>query len=297
MPGSPMSSTQATGRSRRAAASPAAPSDSTCTPNPSRVRYSFTRSAIDRSSSTTSTSPSLTPPSVTRHRPGGDQGYVRAVYGPDLGTRSGPPAGRAILFGVRIRDPRPPEEPDDGWEPPEAEPVVAPQPAEPGPARTSVGFSVSTAVIAAKIVSALVLLGLTLGFGVREQIPIGLAATVGVAVYAARDVLARERLRADATGLVAVHGYASRQHLDWSDVEQILVQSRLRLGVRAETLEVDAGEAIFMFSRYDLGVEPREALTMLTEIPASAGLVRALDSVGLEDDGEGEEDEETGDDG
>ena len=88
MPGSPMSSTHATGRSRRAAASPASPSVSTCTPKPSRVRYSRTRSAIGRSSSTTSTSPREVG-SLTRQRatPSG-QRRVRVRYGRGQPTSS-----------------------------------------------------------------------------------------------------------------------------------------------------------------------------------------------------------------
>jgi hypothetical protein len=93
----------------------------------------------------------------------------------------------------------------------------------------------------------------------RSQLLIGLLAAGGVLVYAARDVLARERLRADRDEIVAVRGYAGRRHIAWPHVEQIRVDSRSRLGGRAEMLELDTGDEIFLFSRFDLGVSPEDA--------------------------------------
>jgi hypothetical protein len=122
---------------------------------------------------------------------------------------------------------------------------------------------VPTSVLIGKFGLAAALALIALIFGVREQTPIGLAAAVGIAVYAARDVLARERLAADSDGLTTISGYAGRRHLDWSDVENMNIDSRLRFGARTEILELDVGDHIFLFSRFDLGVPPEDALAAL----------------------------------
>jgi Bacterial PH domain len=193
-------------------------------------------------------------------------------------VRSGPQIRRAILANVRIRNPRPPDEPDDSGglqddlDDDFATEFDAPfevdeEPHTPdGPPPSSVSYRVPLAVIAAKFGLAALLVIVTLAFGVREQVTIGLAAALAVIIFAARDMVARERLRADADGLVAVSGYAGRRHLDWSDVQRMIVDSRLRLGARTETLEVDAGDQIFVFGRFDLGVPPEDALATLEQI-------------------------------
>jgi PH (Pleckstrin Homology) domain-containing protein len=179
---------------------------------------------------------------------------------------------------VRIRNPRPPDEPDDSddaYDDSEdafdddffEDEFEESRPARPvGPPPDSVSYRVPIMVIAAKFGVAALLVLVTLVFGVREQVTIGLAAALAVIIFAARDVLARERLRADADGLVAVSGYVGRHHLDWSDVRRMIVDSRLRLGARTETLEVDAGDQIYLFGRFDLGVPPEDALATLEQI-------------------------------
>jgi hypothetical protein len=93
-----------------------------------------------------------------------------------------------------------------------------------------------------------------------------LLAAAGVAAYAGRDVVAAQRLRADGDGVVAVRGYSSRRVLAWSEIERIRVYATSRLGARSEMLEVDTGDEIFLFSRYDLGVDPDEALRALEAV-------------------------------
>jgi hypothetical protein len=92
----------------------------------------------------------------------------------------------------------------------------------------------------------------------RAQVVVGLAAAVGVLAYAVRDVLTRERLRADDSG-VTVARVLGDVHVGWPTVERIQLDSRLRLGVRTELLEIDAGDQVFQFSRFDLGTEPAQA--------------------------------------
>ena len=73
-------------------------------------------------------------------------------------------------------------------------------------------------------------------------------------------MLGRDRLRADAGGVEVVAGLAGRRRLAWSELERIRVDERTRLGVRSDLLELDAGEEIYLFSRYDLGADPQDAL-------------------------------------
>jgi hypothetical protein len=131
---------------------------------------------------------------------------------------------------------------------------------------SAVSYGVPISVMLGKFAVATVLALIALILGVREQVPIGLAAAVGVALYAARDVLARERLAADADGLTTISGYAGHRHLDWSDLEHMSIDSRLRFGARTEILELDIGDHIFLFSRFDLGVPPEEALAALEAV-------------------------------
>jgi hypothetical protein len=46
-------------------------------------------------------------------------------------------------------------------------------------------------------------------------------------------------------------------------VEQISVDSRPRLGLRTETLEIDTGASIHLLSQYDLGAPPSDVAAAL----------------------------------
>ena len=170
-------------------------------------------------------------------------GPRRAAVGP----------GGAMLCTVDVRRP---DRPDDD---PERAPL------EPAPDGT-VAFRVPTRVVAAKFGVAMVLALAALALASGPSLVIGLIAAALVAVYAVRDVLARERLRADPSGVVAVHGYAGRRHLPWKEIESVRVDARMRLGARTELLEIDADTEIFQFSRFDLGVEPDEALAAIDDV-------------------------------
>jgi hypothetical protein len=150
-------------------------------------------------------------------------------------------------------DVRRPDLPDDDQPAPHARPQ-------------EVAFAVPTRVLVAKLGLAAVLAVASLILGSGPQRVIGLLAAAAVAVYGLRDVLARERLRADADGLVAVRGYSGRRRLTWAEIEAVRVDARQRLGARTELLEIDTGAEIYQFSRYDLGTEPAEALSMLSAV-------------------------------
>ena len=76
------------------------------------------------------------------------------------------------------------------------------------------------------------------------------AAALFLAVWGLRDLIAPVRLSADAEGVTVVSGFAGRRRLPWAAIERITVDTRTRRGLRSETLEIDTGEAIHLFSRW-----------------------------------------------
>jgi Bacterial PH domain len=130
----------------------------------------------------------------------------------------------------------------------------------------SVYFLVSTGVIVGKFVVAALLALIALTAGRGFSLWLGLVASGLIAGYGLRDVLGRERLRATTAGVRVGTGFARHRELAWSQLERIRVDKRLRLGLRTDMLELDAGEELFLLSRYDLGAEPRDALAALRAV-------------------------------
>jgi hypothetical protein len=130
----------------------------------------------------------------------------------------------------------------------------------------SVRFGVPTRIIVAKLGAAAVLAIVALFAPNRSQVVTGLIAAVGLGVYGLRDVLARERLRAGPDGVLAGRGLAGHSRLAWADIERVRIDSRNRLGARGHLLEIDAGEQIFLYSRFDLGVDPADAAIALESV-------------------------------
>ncbi|MTE17553.1 PH domain-containing protein [Nocardia sp. CT2-14] len=88
-------------------------------------------------------------------------------------------------------------------------------------------------------------------------------------VWALRDVVRPVRLAADAEGVTVVTGFLGRRHLGWGQIERIRVDRRSHRGLRSEFLEVDAGDAIYLFSANDLGELPDEVATALADLRVS----------------------------
>ncbi len=105
-------------------------------------------------------------------------------------------------------------------------------------------------------------------FGASKNLAwlIGLVAAVGLFLFGLRDVIAPVRLAADADGVTVASGYAGHRRFAWSDLDRVRVDSRNRFGARSAFLEVDAGESLFFFSRYDLGEDPDDVLKAIEEI-------------------------------
>jgi hypothetical protein len=95
---------------------------------------------------------------------------------------------------------------------------------------------------------------------------IGLIVALGLAIYGLRDVLAPVRLAADADGVTVVSGFAGQRRLRWDGIAQVRLDERSRYGGRQALLEIDEGETLHFFSRYDLGMPPTEALDLVLEV-------------------------------
>ncbi|MFC0556848.1 PH domain-containing protein [Planotetraspora thailandica] len=88
--------------------------------------------------------------------------------------------------------------------------------------------------------------------GDRPQLLLAGVAALGFALLVFRDLYAPVRLAAGEDGLI-VGGLAGKERISWNDVDRIRVDSRRRYGLTTELLEIDAGDQIHLFSRFDLG--------------------------------------------
>ena len=97
----------------------------------------------------------------------------------------------------------------------------------------------------------------------RSKLAFTAVAALVLAGYALRDIIAPVRLAADREAVTVVHGYAGRRRLEWDEIERVRLDQRRRLGTRAVALEIDTGDHIYLFSSYDLGTDPADAVAAL----------------------------------
>jgi hypothetical protein len=123
-----------------------------------------------------------------------------------------------------------------------------------------------------KLIGVVAVVVLAFAFAGRDPVRWVLAAAVvaGLLGWALRDLLRPVRLAADADGVTVVTGFAGRRRLAWSEIERVRVDRRTHRGLRSEMLELDAGEAIYLFSANDLGALPEEVATALADLRVSA---------------------------
>ncbi|MEV0728504.1 PH domain-containing protein [Polymorphospora sp. NPDC050346] len=116
-----------------------------------------------------------------------------------------------------------------------------------------------------KLVSAAALLLIGYGLAGGDPVTLGLAVLVAVVLlgWAVRDLVVPVRLAVDEDGVTVVTGYARRRHLPWGRIERITVDTRPRLGLRTETLEIDAGDSLHLLGAYDLGAAPADVAATL----------------------------------
>ena len=121
-----------------------------------------------------------------------------------------------------------------------------------------------------KLMGTVAIVVLAVAFAGNDPIrwAIALIVALGLAVWALRDLLAPVRLAADASGVTIIAGFARRRHLPWSAVERVRVDRRIHRGLRSETLELDAGDAIYLFSANDLGAFPEDVVVTLADLRA-----------------------------
>ncbi|WP_225853993.1 PH domain-containing protein [Micromonospora sp. AMSO31t] len=133
-------------------------------------------------------------------------------------------------------------------------------------------WRVSPVLPAVKALGALVLVALGLLFAADDRVQLVLAGLAAAALlgWALRDLVAPVRLAADPEGITVIHGYAGRRRLPWAAVEAIRVERRTRRGLTAETLEIDAGESLHLFGRYDLDAPPEQVAAALEAARAAA---------------------------
>ncbi|MBM7491521.1 hypothetical protein JOD64_002743 [Micromonospora luteifusca] len=135
-------------------------------------------------------------------------------------------------------------------------------------------WRVPTSLPVAKLVGAVLLVALGLLFADGDPVRLALAvlAAAALAGWAVRDLVAPVRLAVDAAGLTVIQGFAGRRRLPWSAIEAITVDRRQRLGTTSETLEIDAGDSLHLFGRYDLSATPEEvAAEVRAARPNTAG--------------------------
>jgi hypothetical protein len=135
----------------------------------------------------------------------------------------------------------------------------------------ALAWRVSPALPALKLAGAAALGLLALVFG-ADAVRWALAAVAiaGLLAWAARDLLAPVRLAADAAGVRIISGYAGTRDLPWERIERVQVDARPRLGLRTETLEIDAGDTLHLFGPYDLNAPPAEVAARLNALRSDA---------------------------
>ncbi|WP_422737441.1 PH domain-containing protein [Micromonospora sp. WMMD729] len=121
-------------------------------------------------------------------------------------------------------------------------------------------WRVPSSLPAAKLAGAVLLIALGLLFADGDPVRVVVAgvAAAALAAWAVRDLIAPVRLAVDPTGLRVIHGFAGHRLLPWTAVEAITVDRRPRLGLTSEVLEIDAGDSLHLFGRFDLGATPEE---------------------------------------
>jgi hypothetical protein len=116
-----------------------------------------------------------------------------------------------------------------------------------------------TALSAAGVAAALIAVLVTADLAGR--VLAGTAAVV-LAGYLVSDLLFRPRLRVDAAGIV-INSPLVRARLPWPAVEDVRADTRLRLGLRSTTLEIDAGATLAVLSRRAIGADPAAAAELI----------------------------------
>lgn len=113
---------------------------------------------------------------------------------------------------------------------------------------------------------AIVVLVFAFGRGDVVQWVIAGAVTLGLVIWAARDLIVPIRLSADTSGVTVVQGFGRRRWLPWDQIERVRLDRRQRLGTTTVLLELDADDTLVLFSMHDLGTDPHDVLAELDDL-------------------------------
>lgn len=105
--------------------------------------------------------------------------------------------------------------------------------------------------LGAAVFCALIVIGYLNGEG--RLVFLAVFGALACLVLTARDVASRTRLTATPAGVMVPRGFAGRAFVSWPEIDRIRVDTRSRYGARWELLEIDTGETVHLFSRWDLG--------------------------------------------
>lgn len=104
---------------------------------------------------------------------------------------------------------------------------------------------------------------LALTAGSPQLLAFAIVITVAMAGLTLRDLLAPVRVAADDEAVTVVTGYVGHQRIPWAEVERIRVDERRRLGRLTEYLEIDSGDMVHLYSRYELDAQCGEVAESL----------------------------------
>ena len=91
---------------------------------------------------------------------------------------------------------------------------------------------------------------------------LALVAALVLAAYAVGDLVFSPRLVVDVEGL-RIRTPSTRAQLAWADVECVRADTRLRMGLRSTTLEIDAGAVLVVLSKRAIGTDPEQAAELI----------------------------------
>ncbi|TDB98932.1 PH domain-containing protein [Micromonospora fluostatini] len=98
----------------------------------------------------------------------------------------------------------------------------------------------------------LLLLGLLLDDGDRVRLALAGLIAAGLLGWAAPDLLVPVRLAVDPDGIVVQRRFGGWIRLPWAAIETIDLDRRSRRGLATELVEIDAGDSLHLFGRYDV---------------------------------------------
>ncbi|WP_236790293.1 PH domain-containing protein [Amycolatopsis sp. GM8] len=128
----------------------------------------------------------------------------------------------------------------------------------------SASWAPRPALVAVGLIGALVALAGAFLYDDRTGEVLFAVAAVVLAALSAHGLLVRPRLAADADG-VRVRTMHGEQRFSWPEAA-LSVRSNKRLGRESRTLEISAGDQLFVFGWLELGADPVDVLDVLSAL-------------------------------